>query len=157
MRKLKVNYNKILKLNNVLKFKILFDKENFELEMAIQQMETYIRTKGASQIGPLIQFTKAAIKEGGNVNVEIIMMMQCNKYIHNVEYPYSMEATVRVDNTLYCRYEGSEQFLKFAYDKIQLEAYENEIPLKGDSYTIFVGRNEENETIIADVFMERAD
>ncbi len=43
------------------------------------------------------------------------------------------------------------------YDKIQLEAFENDIPLKGDSYTIFVDRDEENETITADVFMERTD
>lgn len=40
--------------------------------------------------------------------------------------------------------------------KINLEAFEKDISLKGDSYTIFVDRNEEDETITADVFMERA-
>lgn len=85
------------------------------------------------------------------------MMLQCNNYINNVEQPYAMESVVRVPNAMYCRYNGPEEKLKFAYDKIQLEAFENDIPLKGDSYTIFVDRDEENETITADVFMERLD
>ena len=58
---------------------------------------------------------------------------------------------------MYCRYTGPEEKLKFAYDKIQLTAFEENIPLKGDSYTIFVDKNEEDETIVADVFMERTD
>lgn len=74
-----------------------------------------------------------------------------------VEQPYNMVPVIRVLNCMYCRYIGPEEKLKFACDKIQLEAFENDIPLKGDSYTIFVDRNEEDETIIADVFMERAD
>jgi len=45
--------------------------------------------------------------------------------------------------------------MKFAYDKINLYAFENDIKLKGDSYTVFVDSQEENDTIIADVFMER--
>ena len=47
--------------------------------------------------------------------------------------------------------------MQFAYDKINLEASENDIKLKGDSYTVFVDQDEEEGTIIADVFMERAD
>ena len=109
------------------------------------------------QIGPLIQYTRTQLNEKGELDMEIIMMLQCNNYIHSVEQPYFMESVIRVQNALYCRYHGPEQSLKFAYDKIQLEAFENDIPLKGDSYTIFVDRNEEDETITADVFMERAD
>ena len=89
--------------------------------------------------------------------MDIIMMLQSNNYIYSVEQPYSMESVLRIPNCMYCRYIGPEDKLRFAYDKIQLEAFENDIPLKGDSYTIFVDRDEENETITADVFMERAD
>jgi hypothetical protein len=56
---------------------------------------------------------------------------------------------------LYVRYEGEENKLKFAYDKIILSAFEEDIPLKGDSYTIFV--NQQGDNFVADVFMERAD
>lgn len=157
MNKLKFHNNKVLKLTNVLKYKILIDEESFDLNVAIEQMQSYIKIKGAMQIGPLIQYTRTFINDAGELDMEIIMMLQCNNYINNVEQPYAMESVVRVPNTMYCRYNGPEEKLKFAYDKIQLEAFENDIPLKGDSYTIFVDRDEENETITADVFMERSD
>lgn len=156
MRKLNFSVNKTLRLNNVLKHKILMS-DKIDFDIAIQQMQTYIRTKGNTQIGPLIQHTRAFLDEREEMEVEITIMMQCSNYIYNVEAPYSMESVVRVSNTLYCRYIGPEENMKFAHDKIQLEAFESDIPLKGDSYTIFVEKNEEDETIIADVFMERAD
>lgn len=157
MNKLQFHNNKVLKLTNVLKYKILIDEESFDLNVAIEQMQSYIKIKGAMQIGPLIQYTRTFINDAGELDMEIIMMLQCNNYINNVEQPYAMEFVVRVPNAMYCRYNGPEEKLKFAYDKIQLEAFENDIPLKGDSYTIFVDRDEENETITADVFMERSD
>ena len=157
MNKLQFHNKKVLKLTNVLKYKILIDEESFDLNVAIEQMQSYIKIKGAMQIGPLIQYTRTFINDAGELDMEIIMMLQCNNYINNVEQPYAMESVVRVPNAMYCRYNGPEEKLKFAYDKIQLEAFENDIPLKGDSYTIFVDRDEENETITADVFMERSD
>lgn len=157
MKKLIFYEKKSLKLTNVLKYKLLIDEENFEFDVAIQQMQSYIRAKGAMQIGPLIQYTKTFINENNEFDIEVVMMLQCNNYIHSVELPYSMESLIRIPNSLYCRYNGPESSLKYAYDKIQVEAFENDIQLKGDSYTIFVDQDEENETIIADVFMERAD
>jgi hypothetical protein len=58
---------------------------------------------------------------------------------------------------MYVRYTGPEEKLKFAYDKIALTAFEDDIPLKGDSYTMFVDRNEEEDTIVAEVFMPKAE
>ena len=157
MGKIQYNENKTLKLTNVLKNKILLSDEDLDFNVAIEQMQSYIKTKGTMQIGPLIQHTRAQVNEEGELDMEIIMMLQCSNYIHSVEQPYAMESVIRVPNALYCRYHGPEDKLSFAYQKIQLEAFENDIPLKGDSYTIFVDRNEEDETITADVFMERAD
>lgn len=157
MNKLQFHNKKVLKLTNVLKYKILIDEESFDFNVAIEQMQSYIKIKGAMQVGPLIQYTKTFINDAGELDMEIIMMLQCNNYINNVEQPYAMESVVRVPNAMYCRYNGPEEKLKFAYDKIQLEAFENDIQLNGDSYTIFVDRDEENETITADVFMERSD
>ena len=42
--------------------------------------------------------------------------------------------------------------MQFAYQKLGVYAFENDIQLKGDSYTVFVKKEEEN--IVADVFME---
>jgi hypothetical protein len=157
MSKLQFSENKTLKLTNVLKYKILLNEEDFDLNVAIEQMQSYIKTKGAMQIGPLIQFTRTFLNEAGELDMEIIMMLQCNNYIHNVEQPYSMESVIRVPNALYCHYTGPETFLKFAYDKINLEAFENDIPLADYNYTIFIDNNQEEDIMIADVFVPRAE
>ncbi len=155
MNKLQYSENKTLKLTNVLKYKILLEEEDFDLNVAIEQMQTYIKTKGAVQIGPLIQYTRTFINENNELDMEMVMMLQCNNYIHSVQQPYSMEPVIRVPNALYCRYMGPESFLKFAYDKINLEAFENDIKLADYNYTIFVDNNEEEESIIADVFIPK--
>lgn len=157
MSKLQFNENKTLKLTNVLKYKILLDEEKFDFNVAIEQMQSYIKTKGAMQIGPLIQYTRTFLNENNELDMEIIMMLQCNNYIHSVEQPYSMESVIRVPNALYCRYSGPESSLKFAYDKINLEAFENDIKVGDCNYTIFVDSNQEEDIMIADVFVPRAE
>lgn len=157
MSKLQFHNNKVLKLTNVLKYKILLDDESFDLNVAIEQMQSYIRAKGAMQIGPLIQYTRAFLNENNEMDMEIIMMLQCNNYIHSVEQPYSMESVIRVPNALYCRYTGPETSLKFAYDKINVEAFEQDIKLADCNYTIFLDNNQEEDITIADVFVPRAE
>lgn len=157
MNRLQYHKNKVLKLTNVLKYKIIINDENFDLNVAIEQMQSYIKTKGVIQIGPLIQYTRTFINELGELDMDVIMMLQCNNYIHNVEPPYSMESVIRVSNAMYCRYTGMESTLKFAYDKINIEAFEQDVSLSDCSYTIFVANDEEEDTVTADVFIPRAD
>lgn len=157
MANIKVNQSKTIKLTNTLKYKCLLQEQNFDFNIAIKQMQSYIKVKGATYFGPLIQYTKAFVNELNELDMDMIIMLQCNNYIHNVEEPYVMDSLVRVTNCMYCRYIGPEEKLKFAYDKLNLEAFENNIKLNGDSYTVFVGRNEEENAIIADVFMPRVD
>ncbi len=156
MSKLHYNQNKTLKLQNVLLCKLYLEDEDADLNIMIEKMQSCIKVKGAVQIGPLIQRTRPSVNDKEELDIEITLMLQCNHDIHSVEQPYSFETVIRIPNCMYCRYIGPEDKLSFAYQKIQLEAFENDIPLKGDSYTIFVDRDEENETITADVFMERA-
>lgn len=155
----KLNYceNKTLKLTNIIKYIILVNEKDIDLITSIEQINSYIKIKGAQQVGPLIQYSRVFTNENNELDMEIILMLQCNNYIHNVETPYSMESVIRVPNCMYCRYIGPEDKLKFAYDKIHLEAFENDIELEDCSYTIFVDRNEEDETITADVFIPRKD
>ena len=156
MGKLQFSENKTLKLTNVLKYNMLINEEDFDFNVAIMQMQSYIKTKGAMQVGPLIQYTRTFLNENNELDMEIVMMLQCNNFIHSVEHPYSMEAVIRVPDAMYCRYTGAENTLKFAYDKINLEAFENDIKLGECSYTIFVDKNEEEDIMIADVFIPKA-
>ncbi len=155
MGKLQFNDKKILKLTNVLKYKLLINAEDFNFDAEIQKMQSYIKIKGVVQVGPLIQHTRTFLDEEGELNMDIVMMLQCNHFLHSVESSYFMESVLRIPNCLYCRYTGPEDKLKFAYDKIYLEAFENDISLKQDNYTIFVDQNEEEGSIIADVFVPR--
>lgn len=154
MNKLQFNERKVLKLTNVLKNKLLINCDDFNFNAEILKMQSYIKTKGATQIGPLIQYTRSFTNDSGELDMEIVMMMQCNTFIHSVEQPYSMESVLRIKDCMYCRYTGTEEKLKFAYDKIELEAFENDTELMDENYTIFVNQNEED-MIIADVFVPR--
>ena len=86
-------------------------------------------------------------------DIKMQFMLQTDNFIHNVEPPYKMDSILRVKNCLYARYIGPEDKLKFAYDKLGVYAFENDIELDGCNYTIYVDRNEEDETMVADVFM----
>ena len=157
MDKIRFHDSKILKLTNVLKYELLFSDEEFDFNVAIKQMQAYINAKGAMPVGPLIQYTKTYMNENNELDMKIVMMLQCNNYIHNVEAPYSMDSVIRVPNALYCRYYGPENKLKFAYDKINLEAFERDIDMETSNYTIFVDRNTEEELLLADVFVPRTE
>ncbi len=155
MGKIKLHNTKTLKLTNVLKCKLDLSDEELDFRSQIIKMESFIRSKGALQVGPLIQYIAPYVNDEEEIDMEIILMLQCNNFIHKLEEPYSMEAVIRVTDCMYCRYHGPEEKMKFAYDKIGVEAFENDIELNGENYTIMVVQNEEDETIIADVFMPR--
>ena len=155
MSKLQYNPNKILKLQNVLIGKMNLEEENVDINPLVEKMQSYIKVKGATQLGPLIQQTKTFVNDAEELDVEINFLLQCNNYIHNVETPYRMESVLRVPDCMYCRYMGPENKLRFAYDKINLEAFENDIELTGESYTVFLEQNEEEGTVVADVFMPK--
>ncbi len=53
---------------------------------------------------------------------------------------------------MFARYTEKEENLQFAYSKLQLHAFENEIKLKGDRYTVF--DESKDGKMVADVFME---
>lgn len=154
MNEIIIYENKTLKLQNVLSVKLDLSSEDANMfEKEVTKMNTFIQTHGAKQIGPLIQYTDVEINEENEVDVAMQFMLQADNFIHKVEPPYNMESVLRVKKCLYARYTGPEGKVKFAYDKLGVYAFENEIELEGCNYTIYVDRNEEDETMIADVFM----
>ena len=154
MPNLTVNFNKILKLTNVINTDLLLDMSD-NAAIVIEKMENYIKTKGFQPIGPHIQYNR--LSENSNKEMEIVikLMRQCTGFIHHIEKPYKMESILRVPNCLYIRYSGPMEKIKFAYDKLTLTAFEEDIPLKGDCYSIFLEETDGQVTV--DIFMERAD
>lgn len=64
------------------------------------------------------------------------------------EFLFIYEQTKRIENCLYTRFEGVRRYLQLAHYKIQVFAYENNINLKGDNYTIFI--KNKNSDVICD-------
>ena len=144
--------NKTLKLTNVLKQRIDL-KSNDEISTIVAKMDNYIKSKGALPIGPLIQKSSLALGNDGELEINIYLMRQANKFIHNVDEPFYMDSLIRIRNCMYAKYCGPEEKLKFAYDKSNLAAVEDAIELSNENYTIFIDQQDDN--IIADIFVEQ--
>lgn len=149
---LSVHYNKTLKLSNVCIYEISEDDMQ-NLEKTVYQMENYIKSKGAMPIGPLVQCTQVSVTEAGEPNIKMQLLRQANTFISKVEAPYSMQSILRCANCLFVRFYGEEYQLKFAYDKLSLISFEEDIPLTGRTFTVFTSQSDDQ--FSADVFMEK--
>lgn len=151
IEKIAIRENKTLKLNNLL-IREVSENELIDINKISYMMDSYIKSKGNSTIGPMINYSTVEVDESGQAKVIIKLMVQLKNPIYNVEKPYELNTQLRVTNCLFARYTEKEENLQFAYQKLGVYAFENNIKLKGDSYTVFVKQEEEN--IVADVFME---
>ena len=149
--KIIVKENKTLKLNNVL-IREVSQNELVDINKISYMMDSYIKTKGNATVGPMINYSSAEGDENGQVKIVIKLMVQLKNPIHNIDKPYEFKSQIRITNCLFGRFSEKEENLQFAYSKLQVHAFENDIKLKGDSYTVFVNKNEEK--LVADVFME---
>ena len=149
--KIVVRENKTLKLNNVL-IREVSQNELVDINKISYMMDSYIKTKGNSTVGPMINYSGAEGDENGQIKLVIKLMVQLKNPIHNIDKPYEFKSQIRITNCLFGRFSEKEENLQFAYSKLQVHAFENDIKLKGDSYTVFVNKNEEK--LVADVFME---
>lgn len=151
MNKLIFSKNKNIRLNNVVYVKCNFN-EITQGNLVIKKIENMLKVKGASPVGPLIQHTYFT---NDDEPIKIEFMLQSNTYINNLDVPFKIESVIRVANCMYCRYSGPEEKQSIGYDKIKVEAFENDIELTGNTYTIYVDSNEEDGTVVIDIFMEK--
>lgn len=149
MNEIKVAENKTLKLTNVLS-RAVQPEELANLPVILTQMQNFMKSNGVQPIGPLVQ----AIKTGtGPDHVpEMYMMQQATQMITKLEPGYHMDAVLRVKNCLYAHYTGPLSQSQLASAKLQIMAFENDIKLTDNSYTIYV--NQDDDEAVIDVFME---
>jgi len=114
----------------------------------------WIENIGNEQIGPLISYSSRLIgmKDNGTPIIKTRVMMQLRDKVLYSEPPYDFAEEIHIENCIFVRFQDKAENLPYAYSKINLLAYENNIKLKGDSYTIFIS-GKDTENIIADVFM----
>ena len=149
MNEIKTAENKTLKLTNVLA-RQLRPEELGNLAVILTQMQNFMKSNGAQPIGPLVQAVK--IGTGPDHVPELYMMQQATQLITQMEPGYHMDAVLRVKNCLYAHYTGPMSQSQLASAKLQIIAFENDLKLTGDTYTIYV--NQDDDDAVVDVFME---
>ena len=149
MREIQIADHKTLKLTNVLARKIQ-PEEFANLQIVLTQMHNFIRSNNAQPIGPLVQCIK--MSAGPNPQPEIYFMQQATQLIPRLDPGYQMDAVLRVRNCLYAHYTGPMSQSGLASQKLNIFAFENELELNGNVYTIFV--NQDDDDAVVDVFME---
>lgn len=151
--KIEVILSRTIKLTNaVFKELYLSDEDNF-IQIEVNKIDNYIKAKGSQPFGPVIQLNKAFVNEQGEMDFKVILIRQSQNFINHIESPLYIESVFREKDCLYTRFIGKESDLKFAYNKLALYAYEEEIQLTGSSYTVFVDRFDDQ--VIIDVFMPK--
>ena len=149
MREIQIAQNKTLKLTNVLARKI--EAEEFaNLQIVLTQMQNFMKSNNAQPIGPMIQCVK--IPGGPNPQPEVYMMQQTTQLIPRMEPGYTQDAVLRVRGCMYAHYTGPMSQSGLASQKLNIFAFENELELNGNVYTIFV--NQDDDDAVVDVFME---
>ena len=147
MNEIKVAENKTLKLTNVLS-RLVRPEELGNLPVILTQMQNFMKSNGAQPIGPIIQ----SFALGEDHQMHLYMMQQATQMITQMEPGYHMDAVLRVKNCLYAHYTGPMSHNQLATAKLQIMAFENDIKLTGDNYTIYV--NQDDDDAVIDVFME---
>lgn len=144
MSKLIFSENKTLKLINVIKRTVIKSNNNLNFDVIVEQMHSFILAHKSKPIGPLILYV-----EWNNNEIRLSFLSQCDSEIICDKPPYETMGEVVISNAMYCRYTGTQNNLKYAYDKINIEAFEKEIKLSNCSYLIYVAED------VIDVFVPK--
>lgn len=145
-------------INRIVQLSLIDDNDcakGVSIETELSKMNNVFRMKNVRQVGPLIQSSVMNRYSEEKLNIEVNLMLQANEYF-DAPKPYRMKESIVIPNCVYARFHGSEEDMKYAYQKIEVYAYEKDIELLGDSYTVYLDSNEDG-TIIVDIFMERKD
>ena len=101
--KIIVKENKTLKLNNVL-VREVSQNELIDINKITYMMDSYIKTKGNSTVGPMINYSNAEGDESSQVKLVIKLMVQLKNPIVNVDKPYEFKSQIRITNCLFGRF-----------------------------------------------------
>lgn len=148
--KIIIKENKSLKLVNCLCRK-LCQPNSTEINKALYMANEYILSKNAAQTGPLIYYSSVDVGSDGATSITLMSIMQITGEI-SCGSPYEFRSDIIEWDCLFARFAEQESNLTFAYQKLGVYAFENDIKLKGDSYTVYV-KKESSGHLIADIFM----
>ncbi|MDR0884804.1 MAG: hypothetical protein LBN22_00315 [Clostridiales Family XIII bacterium] len=157
-RKIHISKSKTLKLVNVVSIEVkLCEFDNFDhlIPEIIDSLERYMMQMGTKPVGPLVQKISYFVCDNGLLGTKRIFMRQAEAFIPHIEPPYSVSRMINVPNCMYTRFVGEVSNLQHAYSKIKVIAYEDNIKLNRDCYTVFIDNDKDRGIITSDIFIPK--
>lgn len=152
MREIPVHFPRTLVLENVVSTKArLSDPRGFQATAL--SVVRFIRAQGASVRGPLIQVNRAGGGSGGSTGGDpqsVELLRQADRPVTDPTGRFTVTDRIVHRNCLMARFEGDVGHLHIVYSKLAVASYEQEIPLSGVFYVVFV--SEAGTELTADVF-----
>jgi len=143
---------KTLKLNHVLSRKVK-PEELSDFQKIGVMFQAFTKANRLTLYGPSITRTSVELKDG-TPEQTIEILGQIREVPETVPQPYTFTEQLRVENCLFIRYRGPMNKLQFAYQKLSLYCFENDITPKSETYTIYL--EAKGALITADIFVEVA-
>lgn len=149
MAKLEIKDNKKLVLKSVI-CKKLYDIKVENINQEIEKFYQHLQLLKAEIFGPLIvKSCGTTIHDDGLITTDFEFYIQA----HNAQQysnSYDVQDSISVPYCLYVRFEDSPEYLQYAYSKLDLHVYENDIQTDGIVYTVYV--NSSPEKMVVDIF-----
>ena len=137
MPKLEVKTNKKLVLKNV----IVHEMKNIkmsDLEKELQKFERNLKLLNVQTFGPLITKNYGmSISDNGEMTICCDAMIQAHDY-------------KQYQNTYIVRFEDRPEYLNYAYSKLDLFFYENDLEPEGITYSVLL--NQTSDMMTMDLF-----
>ena len=112
-------------------------------------MQSYIKSHGKAIVGPLVNHSYSVVDNDGNMRINIRLIMQLDSPLHILDEVYKFKKRLKIDNCLFARFYEKEENIKFAYLKLNVHAFENNLNMQGESYTVYVKQN--SDKLMADI------
>ena len=149
MAKLEVKENKKLVLKNVLK-KELRNIAMEELNKEIEDFGNMLQLLHVQVFGPLIiKNAGMQIHEDGIISLDYDLIVQAHDY-QQYKDKYVTQEKIVAENCIYVRFEGASEEINYAYAKLDLYIYENDLIATGEDYTIHI--NNHPDYSVVDIF-----
>lgn len=149
MPKLEVKENKKLVLVNVLKVEL----RNLPIDDLDEEVKKFMKKIDLLKVqifGPLvIRNIGTNIHEDGTMSVDYDIMIQASDY-KQYKNEFIIEDRYECKHCLYLHYEGKQEDMSYAYMKLELFEYENDLVTTSELYTVYIKESEAN--VVIDLF-----
>lgn len=149
MAKLEIKENKKLVLKNVIAYEIR-DILMEDLDAEINKFLNKIKLLKIQTFGPLVTKNYGVqIHEDGTMTVSYDVMIQAHDY-KRYKNSYKVYDRLVAEYCAYVRFEDHPQYLNYAYSKLELYFYENDLETDGVIYNVLVSESED--FMVMDIF-----